>query len=66
MIPFHETGNKKERDCLMSYFTLGSGEQLYYEDRGQGPDTLIMMHGWTSSHEVYSEPVETLQNQADA
>ena len=64
MIPFHETGNTKERDCFMSYFTLNSGEQLYYEDRGQGADTLIMMHGWTSSHEVYSVPVETLQSQA--
>ena len=36
---------------FMSYFTLKSGEKLYYEDRGQGPDTLIMMHGWTNSHE---------------
>jgi pimeloyl-ACP methyl ester carboxylesterase len=37
----------------MSYFTLKSGEKLYYEDRGEGPDTLVMLHGWTSSHEVY-------------
>lgn len=48
----------------MSYFTLGNGEKLYYEDRGQGPDTLIMMHGWTNSHEVYMKAVETLQRQA--
>ncbi|MCR5135660.1 MAG: alpha/beta hydrolase [Oscillospiraceae bacterium] len=48
----------------MSYFTLSDGEKLYYEDRGHGPDTLIMMHGWTSSHEIYLQPVETLQNQA--
>jgi pimeloyl-ACP methyl ester carboxylesterase len=45
----------------MSYFTLKSGEKLYYEDRGEGPDTLVMLHGWTSSHEVYVKPVETLQ-----
>ena len=48
----------------MSYFTLKSGEKLYYEDKGQGPDTLVMMHGWTSTHDVYLKPVETLQKQA--
>ena len=48
----------------MSYFTLGNGEKLYYEDRGQGPDTLIMMHGWTSNHEIYLKPVEMLQEHA--
>ena len=48
----------------MSYFTLKNGEKLYYEDKGNGPDTLIMMHGWTSSHEIYQKPVETLQKQA--
>lgn len=48
----------------MSWFTLKNGEKLYYEDRGHGPDTLIMMHGWTSSHEIYLKPVETLQEQA--
>ncbi len=48
----------------MSYFTLKNGERLYYEDKGHGPDTLIMMHGWTSSHEIYLKPVETLQEQA--
>jgi pimeloyl-ACP methyl ester carboxylesterase len=45
----------------MSYFTLKSGEKLYYEDMGQGPDTLIMMHGWTNSHEVFLKPAELLQ-----
>ena len=48
----------------MSYFTLKSGEKLFYEDKGKGPDTLIMMHGWTSSHEIYLKPVEMLQDQA--
>ena len=48
----------------MSYFSLSSGEKLYYEDKGQGPDTLIMMHGWTSSHETYERPVELLQDKA--
>ena len=48
----------------MSYFTLENGEKLYYEDRGHGPETLVMMHGWTSSHDIYLKPVETLQEQA--
>lgn len=47
----------------MSYFTLKSGEKLYYEDRGEGPDTLVMLHGWTSSHEVY---VKTGRDAAEA
>lgn len=49
---------------LMSYFTLENGEKLYYEDKGQGPETLIMMHGWTSNHEVYEKPVELLKDKA--
>ena len=48
----------------MSYFTLKNGEKLYYEDTGSGSDTLVMMHGWTSSHEIYVAPVETLKNKA--
>jgi pimeloyl-ACP methyl ester carboxylesterase len=55
---------RNEGHLTMSYFTLKSGEKLYYEDRGEGPDTLVMLHGWTSSHEVYVKPVETLQKQA--
>ena len=47
----------------MSYLTLKNGEKLYYEDVGNGPDTLVMMHGWTSSHEIYQKPVEMLRKQ---
>lgn len=36
----------------MSYFTLKDGQRLYYEDKGHGSDTLIMMHGWTSTHHI--------------
>ncbi len=54
----------QSEELLMSYFTLRNGEKIYYEDRGTGPDTIIMMHGWTSSHEIYLEPVEKLQEQA--
>lgn len=48
----------------MSYFTLKNGEKLYYQDIGSGRDTLVMMHGWTSSHEIYVAPAETLKNKA--
>ena len=48
----------------MSWFTLKSGEKLYYEDRGEGEQTLVMMHGWTSSHDIYLKPMETLQHKA--
>ena len=48
----------------MSYFTLKNGEKLYYEDKGNGPETLVMMHGWTSTHDVYVEPVEKLKEKA--
>ena len=46
----------------MSYFSLKNGEKLYYEDAGDGPETLIMLHGWTSSHEIYEETVSKLKD----
>ena len=48
----------------MSYFTLSDGQRLYYEDKGHGTETLVMLHGWTSSHDVYTKPVDSLQDQA--
>ena len=48
----------------MSYFKLKNGEQLYYEDVGNGPETLVMMHGWSSSHDIFEEPVSKLKNKA--
>lgn len=47
----------------MSYFTLKNGLKLYYEDKGTG-NPVILMHGWTSSHEIYSEPVEKISRKA--
>ena len=40
----------------MSYFTLKNGENLYYETHGTGEKTIVMLHGWTTTHEVF-EPV---------
>ena len=48
----------------MAFFALKNGEQLYYEDIGNGPETLIMMHGWTSSHDIFAEPVSKLKDKA--
>lgn len=48
----------------MAYFTLANGEKLYYEDTETGDDVLVMMHGWTSSHEIYAKPVELLKGSA--
>lgn len=48
----------------MSYFTLSDGNRLYYEVRGCGQNTVVMMHGWSSSHEIYEKPAELLQEHA--
>lgn len=48
----------------MSYYTLNDGDKIYYEDKGHGKNTLIMMHGWTSSHNIYEKPTETLKEYA--
>ena len=47
----------------MSEFNLKNGIKLYYEDKGKGRP-VIMMHGWTSSHVIYSLPVELLKDNA--
>ena len=43
----------------MSEFILNNGMSLYYEDIGSGQPVLLI-HGWTSSHEVFTEPVKLL------
>ena len=48
----------------MSYLNLSNGEKLYYEDTGEGEHTLIMMHGWTSTHEVFSPCVPEISKKA--
>ena len=48
----------------MSYFTLNNGEQLYYEDTGSGGQTIVMLHGWTSNHEVYAPTVPEISKHA--
>lgn len=48
----------------MSYFTLSNGEKLYYEDAGTADKTIVMMHGWTSTHEVFSPCVPEISKHA--
>ncbi len=48
----------------MSYFKLKDGGKLYYEDTGSGKNTVIMLHGWTSSHFIYTEPAELIKDYA--
>ena len=47
----------------MSYFELKDGMKLYYEDTGSG-DPVILMHGWTSSHNIFVKPAEKLSEKA--
>ena len=44
----------------MSYFALRNGEQLYYEDTGSGDQTIVMLHGWTSTYEVFAPAVQEI------
>ena len=43
------------------YFTLSSGMELYYEDTQYGDEVLLMLHGVTSNHTVFSQPAEILK-----
>ncbi|ADL33008.1 hydrolase alpha/beta fold family [Butyrivibrio proteoclasticus B316] len=48
----------------MSWLTLKDGERLFYQDIGSGRKTVVMLHGWASSHEIYSRPVELMKEKA--
>ena len=48
----------------MSFFTLKNNERLYYEDTEKGDQTIVMLHGWTSSHEVFGPAVPKISSKA--
>ena len=48
----------------MNYFALSNGEKIYYEDAGKGEQTVVMMHGWTSTHEVFAPCVPEISKKA--
>jgi pimeloyl-ACP methyl ester carboxylesterase len=52
-------GESKGVFCV-SYFSLRCGEQLYYQIIGTGSKTVVMMHGWTSNHEIFQKSAALL------
>ena len=48
----------------MSCLSLSNGERIYYEDTEKGEQTIIMMHGWTSTHEVFAPCVPEICKKA--
>ena len=46
----------------MSWLTLRDGDRLFYEDIGSGDKTVVMIHGWASSHEIYARPAELMKS----
>ena len=53
-----------ERTEVMAYFTLKDGGQLYYEDTGRGNQTILMLHGWISTHKVFSRSIPAISKAA--
>ena len=52
----------KGDEAKMSWLTLRDGDRLFYEDIGSGEKTVVMIHGWAGSHEIYSRPVELMKD----
>ena len=48
----------------MAYFTLKDGGQLYYEDTGRGDQTILMLHGWISTHGVFFRSIPVIRKAA--
>lgn len=48
----------------MSEFQLQNGMKLYYKSHGIGDNTIIMMHGWASTHSVFEDSVPLLRRKA--
>ena len=38
------------------YLDISSGFRLYYEEYGEGTP-VVFLHGWNSSHEVFTEVI---------
>ncbi len=47
----------------MGYFELKDGHRLFYNDIGSG-ETVVMLHGWASSSDVFKRPAELLEGKA--
>ena len=45
----------------MSFFTTSSGLRLRLSDRGEGPDTVVLVHGWKGSHRMWDHVITALE-----
>ncbi len=48
----------------MSSLELSNGEKIYYEETGKGENTIVMLHGWSSSHLVFEQVVPEIGKKA--
>src|SRR5690242_18821717 len=44
----------------MSFLETPDGTRLRYVDRGEGPDTVVLVHGWKGSHRKWDPAVHRL------
>jgi pimeloyl-ACP methyl ester carboxylesterase len=44
----------------MSFLTTPDGVRLRYTDRGEGPSTIVLVHGWKGSHRLWDPVVYRL------
>jgi|SRR5829696_3641930 non-heme chloroperoxidase len=45
----------------MSFHTTAGGMRLRLSDRGEGPDTVVLVHGWKGSHRLWDHVVAALE-----
>jgi peroxiredoxin len=46
----------------MSFHTTSSGIRLRLSDRGEGPDTIVLVHGWKGSHRLWDHAIAALEH----
>ena len=44
----------------MAFFSLKNDGQLYYEDTGKGSETILLLHGWISTHKVFTRVIPAI------
>jgi non-heme chloroperoxidase len=44
----------------MSFLTAPDGARLRFSDRGEGPETIVLVHGWKGSHRLWDPAVQRL------
>jgi pimeloyl-ACP methyl ester carboxylesterase len=45
----------------MSFFTTSTGVRLRISDRGTGPSTVVLVHGWKGSHRLWDRVITALE-----